>query len=95
MGVSHTRVSFCDVNELVVPIFLGTTYIDRFIKSINSVERKIIPHHSQQVPMLIVQEVRSEAEINQSDTRQKREEDLALLIKLIESEPDLLPLPDK
>lgn len=60
-GESRTRVSFRVVSELVVPVRLRTTYIDRFIKSIHPAKRKIVRYHSWSVPILIVHEAGSEA----------------------------------
>lgn len=54
MAESCTPVTLAVVNELIVLPLLGTTYIDRFIKSINPTERKFVPRHSPPVQMLMV-----------------------------------------
>lgn len=87
MGESRTRANFGIASELVVPILLGTTYIDRFIRSIHPAERKIVPYHYPPVPKLIVYKARSEPEIEKLDSHQNVESDLALLVTASGGEP--------
>lgn len=42
MGKSRMRLNFGVVNELVVPVILRTTYIDRLVKLIYTAERRIV-----------------------------------------------------
>lgn len=64
MAESRTRINFGVVNELVMPVLPGTTFIDKFIRSIHPVKRKIVAHHSSAVSILMVHEARSEADKN-------------------------------
>lgn len=87
MGESRTFVNFGVVNELVVPVLFGTIYIDSSIKSIHPAERKVVPHHSPTVPILIVYEANSKPEKNNIEARQEVEEELTLLETPIKCEP--------
>lgn len=80
MGESRTHVNFGVVNKLLVPVLLGTTNMDKFAKSIQPTERKIVPHHSPQVPILAVHEAESDVKKNNTKTRQKDEKKLAQLL---------------
>lgn len=51
MGESHRHVNLRVVNELDFTVLLEAMFIDRFIKSIHPVERKIITHQSPPVPI--------------------------------------------
>lgn len=80
LGESETRVNFAIVNELVVLVLLGTTCIDRFIKWMHLVERKIIADNSLPVPIITIHEARSRAERNITESRQEIEKESALLV---------------
>lgn len=82
MGESRARVNFGVVKKLVVPALLGKKYICRFTKSVDLVERKVVPHHSPPVPILMKYEVPGEAENNKSDIFQDTTGDLELLAKM-------------
>lgn len=69
MGESRTCVNFGAVNSLFVSVFLRTTHIDRFIKSIHLAERNIFPHHSPPVPTIKIRKARSEVEHNHTEAR--------------------------
>lgn len=68
------------MNEPVVSALLETTYIDRFIKWIHLAERKIVPHHSPPVPILMVHETKSVTKKNGTETHRKDGEELALFV---------------
>lgn len=78
MGEVHSRVTFGTVNKLVVPELLETTYIDRFIKLIDPAERKIIPHHSRSVLILMVHDALSKDKGHNSNIHQSFVQELAL-----------------
>lgn len=59
---SQTRLNFDVVNELVVHMFLGTLYIDRFIKLIHLAERKFFRYYSAPVLILTAYHARSQTE---------------------------------
>lgn len=87
MGESRSRVNFGLVFELVLPLLLGMTYIDRFIKSIYPAERKIVSHYSLPVLILMVHEVQSETKKYNKETCKGDEEELALLVTPTMYEP--------
>lgn len=72
---SPTRVAFGVVDELAVPVLLGTAFIDRFVNSIQPTERKIIPSHTPPIFILLIHDARSAAEKNSSDIRKFIEHD--------------------
>lgn len=53
MGGSRTRVNFGFVNEQVVPVLLVAMYTNRLVRSIHLAQKKIFPHHSPPVPVLL------------------------------------------
>lgn len=55
MDKSRTHVNFEGVSELVVLLFLGMTYSDRFIKAIYLAGRKVVPYIFPPVRLLIIQ----------------------------------------
>lgn len=59
MGESRTRFNVGVVNKLVVHTLSGTSYMDRFSKSVHLAERLIVLNHSTPVPILMVHEVRN------------------------------------
>lgn len=69
MCESRTSVNFVVLNELIVPVLIGTAYIDRFIKLLPLLERKIVPHHFPPVPNLMVYEAPGKAEHNKYNIR--------------------------
>lgn len=70
MGEPGTRVAFGVLAKLAIPALLGTTLIDRFVKSIHPVERKTVLHHSPPVHCLLVYKAKNKAEKNASDIPQ-------------------------
>lgn len=86
MGESRTLVTLDVVEKLAVPVLFGTTFIDKFIKSIHADERKINLHHSAPVPILMPHEFNCEAKRNSSDTHQFIAQYPALLVMPISSE---------
>lgn len=54
MGECQTFITVSVMNKLAVLVRLGTSFIDRLIKSMYSVESKIVPHHSTLVPISMV-----------------------------------------
>lgn len=80
-GESRARVTLSVVDKLAALVLFGTTFIDRFIRSINPTERKIAPHHCPPVSILIVHEARSAIEKKEDlRIRQEVEEDLELFV---------------
>lgn len=63
-GESRTGVTFGVVDILAVPVSVWTIFIDKSIPSIHTVERKIIPHNTPPVPVLMLHEPKSEVEKN-------------------------------
>lgn len=90
MRESRTRVNFGLVNEMVVPILLGTTYIDRFMNLIHPTERRIVLHHSPLILILMVCKAKSETKNNDTEKRQRNEEELTLLGTPISDEPNCI-----
>lgn len=68
MGKSRTGKNFVVVSEMVLTFLKGTTYIGRFIKSIQPAGSKIVRYQSPPIQILIVHEVRREAETNKPDS---------------------------
>ena len=52
MGDLKVRVWFGVVENLAVPVLLGTSYIDRFVQGIFPQERKVVPNDSRPVAIL-------------------------------------------
>lgn len=65
IGQARSHARFGVISQLVVLLLLVMTYIDKFIKLIHAAERKIVPHHFIQIPILIIQEEKCEAEIQE------------------------------
>lgn len=86
MSESRSRVNFGVIDELIVPVLSGTTYIDWFVKSIHLAERKIMLHHYPSVPILMIRETRCEPEMNKPDFCHEVEKDLELLLTAIRCE---------
>lgn len=61
MGESRTRQTLIVVEKLTVPVLLESTFIARFIKSIHSDRRKIVPYHSLPISAAMIHEAKSEA----------------------------------
>lgn len=83
MGELLTSVNYGVIKALEVPVFLGTTYIYRFIKSIHPAEREIVPYHSLPVPILMLKEAKRETKKNSTKASQGNEEVLVLLVTLV------------
>lgn len=52
MGDSIVRSVFGGVHDLAVPVLIGTSFIDRFVKGMFSLERKTVPYSSKTLPIL-------------------------------------------
>lgn len=52
LGDLNTRIWFGVAPHLALDIFLGTAFIDRFIRSIFPSERKVVPWHSKLVAIM-------------------------------------------
>lgn len=87
MGESRTRVTFGVVNILAVSVQLRMTFIDRLMKSIQTVERNILSHHSPPLAILVVYDAESKAQRNTSTIRQFIDQDPTLLVTPINVEP--------
>lgn len=61
---SLTRMIFRFMNLLAVPGLLGPTFTDKFIKSLQPAERKIVICPSPTVPILMVHEANREPKKN-------------------------------
>lgn len=92
MSESRTRVTFGAGEKLAVPVFMGTTFIEEFIKSIHPAWRTIVAQHPPQVQILIVHEVKTEAEKDTSNIRQNNYHDQALLVMPTSSEPGYIKI---
>lgn len=64
-------ITFRIVNELFEPIIWETAFIDRFIQSIHPAEKKLFPHESPLVPILMLHWACKEAKKNESDICQE------------------------
>lgn len=85
---SRTRAKFCFVDKLAVSLLWKTTLIGRSIKRVHPAGRKIALHHCTPVPIVMVYEIRTEAEkIEKWDVGQSNREHLALLVTTTKSEP--------
>lgn len=51
-GAFRARVAFGLVCDLSVPVFLGTSFLPKFMSGIFPPERKIVPYKSTPVPIL-------------------------------------------
>lgn len=87
VGESCTRVSFGVISELVVPVLLGKTYFNWFIKSIYPANRKIVFSHSPPVPIFMVHETWNKTEIDKLDSHQGFARGLASSVKATTCEP--------
>lgn len=74
MGEASTCVTLGVVDELVVPIMLGSTFVDRFSKSIHTAEKKILLYQSLPPTILMVHAAKSEAENEKLEIRQDKDE---------------------
>lgn len=57
------------MERLAVPVLLGTTVIDKFIKPVHPAERKIVLYPSPPVPILTIHEGKGKSRKNTSDIR--------------------------
>lgn len=73
-------MTFDILKKLAVPVLLGTTFIDRVVRSIHPTGKVIVPHHYTKACILIINETRISAEKNKSHKRQNFEEDVALFV---------------
>lgn len=83
------------LKKLFVSVLLGTTLIDKFIKSIHPAGRKIVASHSTSVPVQMLYKAKSEEEKNLSDIRQLMDLDPSLLVTPVRIEPKYIIAPDK
>lgn len=68
--VFRTRTYFSIVNKFVIPVLLGSKFLDRFFKLIHPTKRKTVEHHSSRVPNLMVDDLRIKSEKDESDIPQ-------------------------
>lgn len=61
----RAHVTFGVVDRLAVPVLLGSTFIDGYVRPVHLAERKFVPYYSPPVPILLLQEARSAAEKNE------------------------------
>lgn len=88
---SHFCVTYALEDKLAAPVLLGTAIIDQFIESNHSAGRKIFPHHSSTVLILMTHEAQSAVEKSRSDTCQEQGKDLILSVAPIQSDPTSIP----
>lgn len=69
MGRSKACFTFPVVKKLVGSGLLGMTFIDWFTKAIHPAERKVLPHYSLSVPILMAEDPLSKAENNLESNR--------------------------
>lgn len=60
MGDCRVKVVFGDVRHLVVPVLVGTSFMDRLVKGIFSLERKMVSFSSEPVPILAIKNLPEE-----------------------------------
>lgn len=70
MGDSTVRVVIGIVCYLAVPVLLGTTFNDGFLKGFVYTERKIVRYNSEQVPSLVIEDTPEELQ-DKEKTRQR------------------------
>lgn len=70
IGKSRTHVHIGAINELIVLVLSRTTYIDTFVTSIHTAKRKTVLYDTAVVPILMLDEARSETEMKMSNTFQ-------------------------
>lgn len=92
---SCTRLTFDVVDRLAIPVLSGTTFIEKIIRSIDPAERKFIRCYSPPVPILMVQEAKSETVKNTLVISQLIEQDLVLLVTPIKREPKIIAVARK
>lgn len=63
-------MTFGVVDGSDLPVLLGTTFLDKFIKLANLAKRKMVLYHTPPVPLLMVHDGKGEAEKNTADIRQ-------------------------
>lgn len=51
---SRTLVTFGVVDKLALPVLLGMTFIDRYIRSVYPAEKRTVSYHYPSVPIVIV-----------------------------------------
>lgn len=90
IGESHTWVLFCVLDKPVVPVLLRTTFMEKFMKYIHPVERKIMLHLSPPVPNLMVDEANSGPKKSRLDSRQLIDQDPAVLVTPISGRPNYI-----
>lgn len=87
MSDSRTQLTFGVVDKPFVPILIKTTFIFRFMKSIDQAERKLVPYHSPAVLTLMADMPKIETCKVAWDIHEIIDENLALLVKVTRSEP--------
>lgn len=82
---SKIRAAFSVLHNLAVPVFLGTSFIDRFLNIIFPPELKIVPYISKRVPILAIEDISEEPKDNEEDKSQDVmivEEDVTFLVRV-------------
>lgn len=87
MGESGARVIFGVVDKLAVPVSLGASFNDKFIKSFHTTEWNVVPNHSSPVPILKVDEASRASEKKNPDIRQFITQDQRLLVTPTSGKP--------
>lgn len=62
MDGSLTLVTLSVVDKLAISVLMGTTFIDKCMRSVHRAERKIVPYQFPPVTILTVHEAKSEVE---------------------------------
>lgn len=79
MGDCRVGVDVGDVQNPVVLVILGTTFIGRFVKGIFPAKRKVVPYNSKPVLILILT-----MQIYKDEQEHKKQEYSALFVELVD-----------
>lgn len=88
IGECRTRLAFGGVEKLLLPVFLGKSFIYKVVRSVLLTERKNLPYRSLLVLILMVHEASNAAEKDKSDNCQQIAESLALFVTPTLNDPE-------
>lgn len=83
--ITHSA-DICRREKLAIPVLLGMTFIDKYLKSGHTAKSKIVPHDSPQVPIQMVHEAKIDVEKETLDICQIIDQDPALSVTSINGE---------
>lgn len=76
---ARVKVVFWIVKNLVVPVLLKTSFIDRFVEGILLLEKKIVPYSSQPISFLTIHETQNDDKARKMGTSKNDSKLLAVL----------------